>query len=88
MLHEVVNQLSNDSILCIFHTLVANQISLKGKQSLLKTIEVISKNRDVFHLYNNIWDRMLHLDYYINGIKHEKVIGEKEGHGKWFEWRI
>ncbi|PET76120.1 hypothetical protein CN514_02910 [Bacillus sp. AFS001701] len=88
MLPEVVKQLSNDSILCIFHTHVANQIPVKGKQSLLKTIEVISKNRDVFHLYNNIWDRMLHLDLYINGVKYEEVIGETEGHGKWFEWRI
>ncbi|WP_420488330.1 DUF2332 domain-containing protein [Gottfriedia acidiceleris] len=88
ILPEVVNELSNDSILCIFHTHVANQIPVDGKQSLLKTIEVISENRDVFHLYNNIWDRMLHLDYYIDGVKHEEVIGETEGHGKWFEWRI
>nr|WP_129691204.1 DUF2332 domain-containing protein [Gottfriedia acidiceleris] len=88
ILPDVVKQLSNDSILCIFHTHVANQIPEEGKQRLLKTVEDISKNRDVFHLYNNIWDRMLHLDYYIGGIKSEKVIGETEGHGKWFEWRI
>jgi len=88
ILPEVVKQLSNDSILCIFHTHVANQIPVEGKQSLLKIIEVISENRDVFHLYNNIWDRMLHLDYYIDGVKHEEIIGETEGHGKWFEWRI
>lgn len=88
ILPEVVKQLSNDSILCIFHTHVANQIPVEGKQNLLKTIEDISKNRDLFHLYNNIWDRMLHLDYYINGVKHEEIIGETEGHGKWFEWRI
>ncbi|PFH91043.1 DUF2332 domain-containing protein [Bacillus sp. AFS088145] len=88
ILPEVVKKLSNDSILCIFHTHVANQIPVEGKQSLLKTIEGIGENRDVFHLYNNIWDRMLHLDYYIDRIKYEEVIGETEGHGKWFEWRI
>ncbi|WP_419471623.1 hypothetical protein [Gottfriedia acidiceleris] len=43
MLTEVVKQLSNDSILCIFHTHVANQIPVERKQSLLKTIEDISK---------------------------------------------
>ncbi|WP_373605002.1 DUF2332 domain-containing protein [Bacillus sp. AFS017336] len=85
---EVVKQLSNDSILCIFHTHVANQIPVEGKQSLLQTVEDISKKRDVFHLYNNIWDRKLHMDYYIDGIKYEKVVGETEGHGKWFEWSI
>ncbi len=88
ILSEVVKQLSNDSILCIFHTHVANQIPVEGKQSLLKTIEGIGENRDEFHLYNNIWDRMLHLDYYIDGVKYEEVIGETEGHGKWFEWRV
>jgi hypothetical protein len=54
----------------------------------LKEIETIGKRRDVFHLYNNIADGELHLDYFINGQKFEKTIGKTAGHGRWFEWGI
>jgi len=48
----------------------------------------IGSKRDVLHLYNNMWDGKLHLDYFINGIEHNKTVGETDGHGRWFTWEL
>ena len=35
-----------------------------------------------------MWDRDLHIDYYINGNEYRETVGETEGHGRWFSWKI
>lgn len=86
LLLEHVGNITEESVICIFHTHVANQIPLEVKKRLIKMVEDIGMNRDVFHIYNNIQDRYLHLDYYFNGEKSQNTIAETDGHGKWFEW--
>jgi hypothetical protein len=88
LLSSIVEQIPNDSTICIFHTHVANQIPVDIKQKLLDNVKRIAKKRNVVHIYNNIWDRDLHLDYYINGIEHNETIAETDGHGRWFEWKL
>ncbi len=86
LLPEYAENIPEDSVICIFHTHVANQIPLEMKKHLLKIIETIGKKRDVFHIYNNIQDRCLHLDYYLDGIESQNTIAETDGHGRWFKW--
>lgn len=86
LLPELVTKIPSDSTLCIFHTHVANQFSKETKQELLKHVQQIGRNRDVFHLYNNIWDRYLHLDYVIDGHSYSEILAETDGHGEWFKW--
>lgn len=89
LLPDIVEQVPQDSILCIFHTHVANQIPEDSKKGLLKNIRTIGAKRDVFHLYNNIWDiGKLHLDYFINGTEFNEIVGETDGHGRWFDWNL
>ncbi|HSU79333.1 MAG TPA: DUF2332 domain-containing protein [Candidatus Angelobacter sp.] len=88
LLEQVVEKLPLDAPVCVFHTHVANQFSNDQKQTLLEKIRTIGSRRDVFHIYNNMWDRNLHLDSYINGTESSQVVGESEGHGRWFEWRL
>lgn len=88
LLTDVVEQIPKDTTICIFHTHVANQIPEDLKYELLEKIKVIGSKRDVFHLYNNMWDRKLHLDYFTNGIEYKVTIGETEGHGSWFYWDL
>lgn len=88
LLPKVVEEIPNDTILCVFHTHVANQIPSELKHKLLEVIKSIGQKRDIFHLYNNIWDEYLHLDSVINGKEENQIIGKTEGHGKWFEWGI
>ncbi|MGO4109857.1 DUF2332 domain-containing protein [Paenibacillus sp. YAF4_2] len=88
LLPHMISNISDDSTICIFHTHVANQIPLEEKIRLCEYIKALGKQRDVFHLYNNMWDTDLHLDYYFNGIEHKITLAETEGHGRWFRWKI
>ncbi|MGJ9385553.1 DUF2332 domain-containing protein [Salipaludibacillus sp. CF4.18] len=86
LLSKFVDNISEDSVICIFHTHVANQIPLEMKNQLLQIVEDIGRNRDIFHIYNNIQDRYLHLDYYLDGIESKNTIAETDGHGRRFKW--
>ena len=86
LLPKFISKAPKDSVICIFHTHVANQISEEMKKQLLQMIEGIGRSRDVFHIYNNIQDRNLHLDYYLDGVESKNTIAATEGHGRWFEW--
>ena len=56
LLPSIIEQISEDAVICIFHTHVANQIPEQVKRKLEKQIQEIGAKRDVFHLYNNMWD--------------------------------
>ena len=88
LLSKYVEEVPEDNVICIFHTHVANQIPKEKNDQLLQTIETIGKKRDVFHIYNNIQDKYLHLDYYFDGVESRNTIAETDGHGRWFEWLL
>ena len=86
LLSTITYNIPKNFTLCIFHTHVANQMPKEVRENLLLTIKKIGHQRDVFHLYNNISDSHLHLDYYINGIEYTSTIAETDAHGRWFKW--
>ncbi|NHM30954.1 DUF2332 domain-containing protein [Neobacillus terrae] len=86
LLNKYAEKVSLENTVCIYHTHVANQMSAETKVLLLNKVDSIGKKRDVFHIYNNIQDKYLHLDYYIKGVMHEHTIAETDGHGRWFRW--
>lgn len=88
ILPEIVQTVSKDSSLCIFHTHVANQMPAETKKKLCKQIKVFGKERDVFHLYNNMWDLDLHLDYFVDGNEFSETLAETDGHARWFKWKL
>lgn len=87
-LSGLVENIPEGNTLCIFHTHVANQMTIDMKKHLLNVVEQIGQTRDVFHFYNNIQDKDLHLDEYENGVKREQTIAETDGHGRWFKWLL
>lgn len=88
LLPEIVEEIPEDAAIAVFHTHVANQFSNKDKVRLLEEIRNIGKERDILHLYNNIQDGDLHLDYYLNGNEHNSIVGKTDGHGRWFTWNL
>ena len=88
LLSEIVDSVPLENTVCIYHTHVANQMSKETRKSLLNIVESIGKYRDVFHIYNNIQDKYLHLDYYLNGVEYKQTIAETDGHGRWFKWLL
>jgi hypothetical protein len=88
MLPDIIKQIPDSSMICVFHTHVANQIPVALKTHLQETIRCIGKIRDIAHIYNNMWDRELHIDSYLNGIEKTEIAAETDGHGRWFTWKI
>ncbi|PJW22025.1 DUF2332 domain-containing protein [Geobacillus thermodenitrificans] len=88
LLAEIVVQVPSDTVVCIFHTHVANQMSEEAKHMLMEQIHEIGCQRDLFHVYNNMWDRKLHLDGMIDGREYRKIVAETDGHGRWFRWEM
>nr|WP_240731340.1 DUF2332 family protein [Exiguobacterium mexicanum] len=82
------DSIPEESTLCIFYTHVANQMTIDMKMHLLNVVEQIGQTREVFHLYNHIQDKDLHLDEYVNGVRREQTIAETDGHGRWFKWLL
>ncbi len=87
IIEKVVETISKESVVCIFHTWVANQMPEDSKLDLEKKFEEIGKTRDVFHIYNNMWDHYLHIDSYINGELNCRTVSETNPHGKWMIWK-
>ena len=82
LLKDVVERLPKATAICVFHTHVANQIPVVLKYELLEKIKEIGSKKDTFHLYNNMWDRKLHLDYFIDGVEYNETVGDTDGHGR------
>ncbi len=71
----------------LWNTFLLNfQMPIEARKYLLKTIEAIGRERDVFHIYNNIQDQYLHLDFFENGMESNETIAKTDGHGRWFKW--
>lgn len=86
LLDRYVEDIPLAQTICIYHTHVANQMSIEDKKYLLRKVESIGKTRDVYHIYNNIQDDKLHLDYYKDGKGHFSTVAETESHGRYFTW--
>lgn len=88
LLPEIASEIPTDSSICVFHTHVANQLPREAKMLLLNHIKDIGSKREIYHLYNNMWDADLHLDYYIKGKEYSLILAKIDGHGRWFEWLL
>jgi len=88
LLPVYAKEVPEDSILCIFHTHVANQMPLEVKKELLRQVEELGKERELFHIYNNVQDRYLHLDHHEGGTVRTSTVAETDGHGRWFSWLL
>lgn len=88
LLPEIAAEMSEDSTLCIFHTHVANQFTKEDKNRVEEEIRKLSEQRRVFHVYNNMQDRQLHIDSVFRRETKTNTLGETDGHGRWFDWKI
>ena len=77
LLTEVIKEIPSHTTLCVFHTHVANQMPESTKEELMHKVNEIGNDRDVFHVYNNIDDRKLHVDSVINGHVEQRTMGRR-----------
>lgn len=88
LLPGLSKEIPSDYAICVFHTHVANQMPLEVKEKLFKQVKSIGSDREIFHIYNNVQDKDLHLDYYMGGKEFTNKVGKTEGHGRWFSWGL
>ncbi|MEK5079979.1 DUF2332 domain-containing protein [Solibacillus sp. FSL W7-1436] len=80
------HELQNSQII-IFHTHVANQFSATLKSELLVLLQQLSYIHSIYHIYNNMYDKDLHVDFIDAGITRTvKILENTDGHGKYFRW--
>lgn len=73
------------SLLCVYHTHVANQIPTASREAFLQVIERTGQRRDIVHVFNNI-KPSLHLTAYRNGNVLDLSLANTDGHARWIEW--
>ncbi len=88
MLSSLATEIPKEQMICVFHTHVANQMPDASKEKLLETVKTIGEQRGIFHIYNNMFDAKLHMDYYLDGVKSQNTIGETDGHARWFSLNL
>ena len=88
---ELINvylTIPNDEMLVVFHTHVANQFSQEAKESLVTALNLISKERPLYHIYNNLYDTNIHQDYmYDETFEEVRLLERADGHARWFKWK-
>lgn len=88
LLKKVVASVPAEEVICLFHTHVANQFTEEDKHQLIEHIEDIGKTRPIYHIYNNMWDGLLHMDVVAPGERSSFIVGKTEGHGRSFTWEM
>ena len=85
VLSEVVREIPPESVACVYHTHVANQIPRAAREQFLRTVDELGADRDVIHIHNNI-ERHLHLTVYRDGRRSDVPLARTDGHARWIEW--
>ncbi|RHW41157.1 hypothetical protein D1B31_09485 [Neobacillus notoginsengisoli] len=45
-------------------------------------------NQDIFYLKNNMEDRDLHGDSFMDGQRSRQLVAPTDGRGRWFKWKL
>ncbi|MFP7199569.1 DUF2332 domain-containing protein [Lysinibacillus halotolerans] len=86
-LEELCELIPEGEMIVVFHTHVANQIPMEGRQQLVEKLSKISTKRPLYHCYNNMYDPNLHQDYIYDGeIIEKRMMENTDGHARWFNW--
>lgn len=85
MISDVISEIPDGNVPCVYHTHVANQVSRDVKERFLEDLSLAGKSRDIIHISNNI-EPALHLTLYHNGREENVPLAKTDGHARWFEW--
>ncbi|MGE7023574.1 DUF2332 domain-containing protein [Solibacillus cecembensis] len=87
LIPKIMEQQDKTTQFVIFHTHVANQFSNELKHQLLQMLREISYKQPIYHVYNNMDDNYVHVDYVCNGQTQAiKLLQTIDNHGKYFDW--
>ena len=82
---DIAGEIPHDSVVCVYHTHVANQIAEVARVDFLNSIKSLGSKRDIIHVFNNIKPN-LHLNAYRDGKVIDMPLANTDGHARWIEW--
>lgn len=87
LIKDISRDISQDAMLVVYHTHVANQIPMELRLELIEQLKEISIERPLYHCYNNLFDMQLHQDFIDQGeIESIRIMERPDGHARWFKW--
>ncbi|ATP40519.1 hypothetical protein CSE16_10925 [Solibacillus sp. R5-41] len=87
LIPKIMEQQDKTTQFVIFHTHVANQFSKELKQQLLHMLNELSFKQPIYHVYNNMDDNYVHVDYVRHGQTQAiRLLQTVDNHGKYFKW--
>lgn len=87
ILPSIFRNSTDEQQIVLFHTHVANQFSEELKVNYQQLLLDLSKENSIYHVYNNMYDANLHVDYIDDGhIEQIRLLQKPDGHGKYFNW--
>ncbi len=87
VIKEISSTIDQQAILVVYHTHVANQIPIALRRELIECLQEISKERPLYHCYNNLFDYQLHQDFiHQTEITTVRTMAQPDGHARWFTW--
>lgn len=86
MINTIADEIPEETLIGVYHTHVANQITKSAQEEFLNAIELLGQQRDIIHIYNNIHQSHLHLTAYRGGALIDFPLANTDGHGRWIEW--
>ncbi|WP_042474342.1 DUF2332 domain-containing protein [Bacillus ndiopicus] len=88
LIPSIIQEISIEHQIVIFHTHVANQFSAQLKESFQQTLINMAKNTPIYHVYNNMYDENIHIEFITAHLKEEiRLLPKAGGHGEFFYWR-
>lgn len=85
LLAPVLAGVPSEVVPFVFHTYVANQLSLVTRAILLDEIDRQGARRDIVHLHNCI-EPHLHATLYRSGERIDLPMARTDAHARWVEW--
>jgi hypothetical protein len=89
-LSEVLNQVPDDTLLCIYHSYTLNQMPTEVRNQTLNVITSYSQERVLYRVsqewYGDQDKPQLELHSYNQGDIHSILLAYPESHGRWLEW--
>ncbi len=85
-LPAILDSIPEDTLPCIFHTFMANQLTEDQRKSLIQVIDDLGSKRDLIHISNYLHGLNLDSDLYYSGRKSFINLAEVDYHGRWIKW--
>ncbi len=90
LLPAIMEIVPPDSLLCLFHAFVSNQMSPEARNALARLIADYGSNRRICCISIDLSDKYkyprLEMVSYIDGVERHRHLANCSGHSRWMEW--